>query len=208
MSLKIKRKQRTAIPPLDDGTYAARCIGYADLGDQYNEKYKNYNQRLILVFEIIGKTLEIDGEEKPRWMTKEMTQSLHEKSDMYEYITALHGKITDDADDFDVSFLLGKPAFLQISVKESKNSPGTMYNSIDSIVKIPDGIPVAEQKSEIFQLDFEDWNDETFTKLPEWIQNKIRNSPTFQRKFDIPDKVEFEDNTAETEPELPDTADF
>ena len=42
MSLKLKRKKRTTVPPLAGGTYLGICIGIIDLGEQYNQNFKNY----------------------------------------------------------------------------------------------------------------------------------------------------------------------
>ena len=54
MSLKLKRKKRTTVPPLAGGTYLGICIGIIDLGEQYNQNFKNYADKLMLLFEKIN----------------------------------------------------------------------------------------------------------------------------------------------------------
>ena len=208
MSLKLKRKQRTQIPPLEADTYIATCVGIIDLGEQYNERYKKYEDKIMLIFEIDGETIEQDGEQKPRWLSKECTASTGEKSNMYKYITAFYGQVSeDDLEDFNTLELLGKSAMMEILVKEHSSKQGVMYNAINNVTKLPKKTKPPTPESDIVHLDFDDWNDEMFESLPEWIRDKVRNSPTFQKMFDKTDKVEFID-TEEDEPELPDDADF
>ena len=75
MSLKLKRKKRTTVPPLAGGTYLGICIGIIDLGEQYNQNFKNYADKLMLLFEISGETVNVDGEDKPRLLSREYIAS-------------------------------------------------------------------------------------------------------------------------------------
>ena len=54
MSLKVKNKKGPSLPPIDGGTYPAVCVGVVDLGEQYNEKFKDYKEKILsaLVFVI------------------------------------------------------------------------------------------------------------------------------------------------------------
>lgn len=207
MSLKLKRKPKSTIPPLEPDTYTATCIGVVDLGEQYNETYKKYEDKILLIFEIDGQTVEQDGEIKPRWLSRELTASVNAKSNLHKYITAFYGQADDsELDEFDMTCLLGEAAFMEVIVKESKSSPGTMYNVINGVTRLPKKTKPPAIESEIMQLDFDDWNEDAFGSLPEWIQDKVRNSPTFQKMFAKPDKVEFTPKSDKQD--LPNKADF
>lgn len=56
--MKLKRKKRTTVPPLAGGTYLGICIGIIDIGEQYNQNFKNYADKLMLLFEISGETVQ------------------------------------------------------------------------------------------------------------------------------------------------------
>ena len=48
MSLRIKKKSGSSVPPIDAGTYPAVCVGIVDLGVQYSETFKKYNNKVLV----------------------------------------------------------------------------------------------------------------------------------------------------------------
>lgn len=74
MGLIVKKPEKTAIPPLTGGTYAAVCIGIVDLGEQYNERFKKVQNVVSLTFEIAGETVERGSGPEPRWLSREYTK--------------------------------------------------------------------------------------------------------------------------------------
>ena len=54
--LKIKEKAKPKIPPVDAGVYVSICVGVIDLGEQYSEKFKNYSNKMQIVWELCGET--------------------------------------------------------------------------------------------------------------------------------------------------------
>lgn len=193
MALIAKKKAKSTVPPLAADTYPAVCVGVVDLGEQHSEKFKNYQQKVMFLFEIIGETVDVDGEAKPRWLSKEFTLSLGEKSNLAKTITAWTGReITDDENEngFDVSTLLGRKALVVVTCKESDN--GT-FNDITVITSPPKMIQIPDAQSEQLVFEIENWNAEVFEKLPEWIQNKIKKSTEYQTKYAPAEKVAFKD---------------
>lgn len=196
MALIAKKKAKSTVPPLAADTYPAVCVGVVDLGEQHSEKFKNYQQKVMFLFEIIGETVDVDGEAKPRWLSKEFTLSLGEKSNLAKTITAWTGReITDDENEngFDVSTLLGRKALVVVTCKESDN--GT-FNDITVITSPPKMIQIPDAQSEQLMFEIENWNAEVFEKLPEWIQNKIKKSTEYQTKYAPAEKVGFSDEKA------------
>lgn len=200
MALLAKKKAKSTVPPLAADTYAAVCVGVVDLGEQHSEKFKNYQSKVMFLFEIIGETVDVEGEAKPRWLSKEFTLSLSEKSNLAKTIEAWTGKeISDDDSDngYDVTQLLGRPALVVVTLKENDN--GT-FNDISVITAPPKMMQIPDAESEKLCFVIEEWNDEVFEKLPEWIQNKIKKSTEYQTKYAPDKKVSFKDgeNTDKT----------
>lgn len=182
MSLKLKRKKRTTVPPLAGGTYLGICIGIIDIGEQYNQNFKNYADKLMLLFEISGETVNVDGEDKPRWLSREYTASLNEKAALYKHLVAWRSRdfteseLDTDGDGFNIESMLGKPCMLTVIVKDGDN--GT-YNRIENIAALPKGVPAPTTEQELLAYDIDERDEAVFAKLPEWIQDKIKKSTQF-----------------------------
>ena len=182
MSLKIKKKSGSSVPPMDAGTYPAVCVGIVDLGEQYSETFKKYNDKLLVIWEIPSQTIEIDGEDKPRWLSKDFSASLHEKSVLYQTLVSWRGKafteaeLTEDENgfmQFSVLDMLGTGCFLQVIVEEKDSGS---YNRITSVIALPTGMDVPKTETPLIAFDIDVWNDEVFTSLPGWIQERIKKS--------------------------------
>ena len=88
MSLKAKRKVVSSIPPMDGGTYMGVCVAVVDLGQQYKQfekqKQGKYAEECMFIFEIPDERVEVDGEDKPRWLSsRRFTVSLHERAALF-----------------------------------------------------------------------------------------------------------------------------
>ncbi len=190
MALLAKKKTKSSVPPLDADTYPAVCIGVVDLGEQHSEMYKNYQNKVMFLFEICGETVDVDGEAKPRWLSKEFTLSLSEKSNLAKTIASWTGvELTEDT--YDVTQLIGKPAMVVVTVKETDN--GT-FNDITVIASPPKKMKMPGAESETICFEIENWDDEVFAKLPEWIQNKIKKSTEYQTRLAPDEKIGFKDD--------------
>ena len=183
MSLKIKKKAVSEIPAMEDGTYPAVCVGIVDLGEQYNATFKNFSEKILVIFEIPSETLEIDGEKKPRWLSKEFTASMGDKGNLKKFLISWRGKAFTDAEldgEYDITEMLGSSCLLQVLKEEKKDR---FFNNISAAIAMPSGIPGVVPVTEPFAFDLDEWNEETFAALPEWIQNKIKNSSQYKTKF-------------------------
>ena len=197
MSLKLKKKKSVQIPPLEGGTYMAVCVGVVDLGEQSNSSYKNYSDKLMMLFEIPAETVSIDGEDKPRWLSREYTASLNEKAALYKHLVSWRSRDFSEVelDGFDVKAMLGQPCMLTVIAKDGENGK---YNKIENISAIPKGIPAPQTESELLAFDIDDRDEEVFAKLPQWIQNKIKKSTEYAGN-PPEEKVEFDQPDAEEE---------
>lgn len=190
MSLKIKKKK--AVAPIAAGTYIAICVGAVDLGTQYKKNFNKYALKSMLIWEIPSETVEVDGEQKPRWLSKEYTSSLNDKSVLSKDLVSWRGKeFTQEEkeleDGFDISSMLGQSCMLSVTVKETDS--GT-YNRINSVMGLPTGMPQPTTESELIRFDLDEWNDKTFGNLPGWIQEKIKKSTEYQKDHAPTDAVD------------------
>ena len=189
--MKLGSRAKPAIPPVEPGTYFAVCIGAVDLGEQettYNNKTRYANQ-LQIIFELPSELIEIDGEEQPRQLSRRFSVSLSTKSNLRKFIETWYGKkFTDDAiREFDTRELLGKPAMLSVVLSEDGN-----YANIASAAALPKGMEAPKAKSELIDFDVEEWDDEAFRKLPEWLQELIKKSTQYKSNHLPEDEVSVE----------------
>lgn len=200
MSLKIKKKSGPSVPPMDAGTYPAVCVGIVDLGEQYSETFKKYNDKMLVIWEIPSQTIEIDGEDKPRWLSKDFSASLNEKSNLYQILVSWRGKafteneLTEDETgfmQFSVLDMLGTGCFLQVIVEEKD---GNSYNRITSVIALPAGMPAPATETPLIAFDIDAWDDEVFKSLPGWIQERIKKSTQYQKLHVPTDPVDVNTN--------------
>lgn len=195
--MKVGSRARSAIPPVEPGTYFAVCIGVVDLGEQevtYNGKTR-YTNQLQIIFELPEELIEIDGEQQPRWLSRKFTVSASAKGSLRPFIEAWQGKkFSDEAfADFELFDLAGRAALLSVVLSEDGQ-----YANIASAAAIPKGMPAPKAKSELITYDVEAWDDAAFEKLPEYLQELIRKSTQY-RKAHLPDdevSVEAAEKTA------------
>lgn len=206
MSLLLKRKKTANIPPLESGTYAGVCVGIIDIGEQKNEKFGNYAEKVIIIFEIPSETVEIDGEQKPRWVSETYTKSLSDKSKLLPMLTSWRGRrFTDDELNglFDLASMAGEPALLQILLTEKEDK---QYNNIGAVMQLPKGYPVPVTETEPLIYDMDNPDEEVYEKLPEWIRERIMKSTQYRaahtgtEELDIDEPAPAENAPAATKP--------
>lgn len=176
--MKIKDRAKPKAPPVEPGVYMAVCIGFIDLGEQYSEMFKSYSNKGMYIWELPGETIEVDGEQKPRQLSKEFTISASKKGNLRGFIESWNSKsYTDDEFmEFDLFEQIGKPCQLNVVLNESKE-----YSNVDNLMPIPKGFPAPTTDTKHIKWDMDNWNDEVFKELPEWIQEKIKKSTQYQK---------------------------
>ena len=174
MSLIIKQETKRTIPLLDAGDYQSVCCAVIDLGTQYNEKWEKMQQKLLIMWDIAGETIEIDGEQKPRRLSKQYTKSLNEKSALARDINNWRGKpfTEEELHAFDLTKLINTGC--QINVAQDTKD-GKTYTYIMGIMNLPKGTKL-EPISEPILYDIDNHNENVFCQLPEWVQTIIKNS--------------------------------
>lgn len=186
--MRIKDRARPKVPPVEPGVYMAICVGVIDLGEQYSEKFKSYSNKLRIVWELVGETVELDGEQKPRQLSKEFTFSSNKKSNLRAFLTSWNGRTYTDEEFADLELFdqIGKACQLQIVLNDTGE-----YANIDSIMAIPKGVPVPSTDTTPIIWDMDNWDDEVFAALPEWTQEQIKKSTQYQKAHAPADELEI-----------------
>ena len=192
--MKIKDRARPKVPPVEAGVYMAVCIGFIDLGEQYSEKFKSYSYNGMYIWELPGETIEIDGEQKPRQLSKEFAISASNKSNLRKFIETWNSKSYSDEEfmEFDLFEQIGKPCQLNVVLNETKE-----YANVDNLMPIPKGFPAPTTSTEFIKWDMDAWDDSAFEKIPEWIQEKIKKSTEYQKQHAPETEIKVDTTTGE-----------
>ena len=193
--MRLKEKNAERINP-PEGVHQARLIRLVDCGSQYSEKFKKSSRKVRVTFELVDCTHIFDEEkgEQPFLIDREYTLSIGKRATFRKDIEAWLGhKLTkEQLDDFDPEILLGTAGLVQVVYQEVEENE---YANIQALMAVPKGTNVAQPENEVFSFWLEDELDaDRFDSFPEFIQDKIANSPEYQALTgSAPEKVDVAD---------------
>lgn len=190
MGLKIKDRARPKLPPVEPGVYIAVCVGVIDLGEQYSERFKNYKNEVQFVWELAGETVEVDGEKKPRQLSRVFSVATSKKGNLRGFLSSWNGVSYSDEQfqELDLFGQVGKPCQLNVVLNDTGE-----YANVDSVIPLPKGVPAPTTDTPPILWNMDEWDDTRFAALPEWVQEKIRRSTQYQRDHTPTDTVDFPD---------------
>ena len=182
--MKIKDRVKPKTPPVPAGTYRGTLVHVIDIGEQLvkGKKGDYYQNQVVFTFELVGKTMEIDGEKKPIDLSRTFGFARGANSAFRKFVQDWTGKkMTDDEwDDFEPVSLLSKEAMLSVV----HNDTGE-YANISAAMQPFDGDIYPEPTLPLLYFDMDEWDDSAFEKLPKWAQERIKKST--QYKDHVPD---------------------
>ena len=180
-------------PLLESGTYPAVCIGIIDIGEHENNMYDNTARKVIIMWELPGETMENDGEIESRVMSETYTASLSEKANLRKMLDGWRGRpfTQEELRGFDLRNILGIPCLLGTVVKE--NNGGRQFAKIGTVSKLPKGFPAPMARNPQIIFDLDDPNHD-MEALPKWIQDRIKESITYQSRIDRMEDVQDDIN--------------
>jgi hypothetical protein len=198
--MKIKDRVKPKLPPVEPGVYIAICVGVIDLGEQYSETFKRFSNNVKIVWELVGETVEVDGEQKPRQLSRDFTFSSSKKSKLRAFLSSWNGKQYDDDEfgELDLFEQLGKPAQLNVVLNDTKE-----YANVDGIMPLPRGMAAPATDTPLLRWDMDNWDDEVFSTLPDWVQEKIKKSTQYQEQHTPTDTIDFDEKTNEPSESAP-----
>lgn len=188
MALKVKDRAKPKIPPVEPGVYIAICVGVLDLGEQYSEKFKNYRNEVQFVWELCGETVEVDGEQKPRQLSRTFSVAASKKSNLRGFISGWNGVQYSDEQfsDLDLFTQVGKACQLNVVLNDTGE-----YANVDSAIPLPKGMPAPVTDTAPTLWNMDEWDDKAFEALPDWVQEKIKKSTQYQQMHAPTDAVDF-----------------
>lgn len=182
--LATTNQTKKSIEIIPAGSYAARCYSMIHIGtieETFNGEAKERN-KVRITWELPTEKMTFNEERgvQPRVIAKEFTLSLHEKSTLRGFLESWRGKsFTDkEAQSFDVTNLLGVPCMLSITHKTATN--GNTYANISSVSMLPKGMDCPELINERQELTYDNFKQELFESLPDFIKEKMIISKEYQ----------------------------
>lgn len=194
--MKIKDRAKPKAPPVEPGVYMAVCVGVVDLGEQYSEKFKSYSNKVKFVWALPGETIEIEGKQEERQLSKEFTISASKKSNLRAFLESWNAKSYSDEEfgEVDLFNQIGKACQLQVVLNDTGE-----YSNVANLMPLPKGMPTPTSKTAFFTWDMDAWDDAVFEKLPEWTQEQIKKSTQYQKNHAPETTVEVKQPAAESE---------
>lgn len=189
--IRVKDRAKPNLPPVEPGVYISICVGVIDLGEQlceYKNKKTGYQPKVQFVWELVGETVEVDGETKPRQLSRIFTISSSKKGHLMGFISSWNG-VTYTKDQFgelDLCEQVGKACQLNVVLNDSGE-----YANVNSAIPLPKGMPVPSTETPMICWDMDKWDDDLFAALPEWVQEKIKKSIQYQKLHAPEDTIDF-----------------
>lgn len=180
MALSLeKQSKKQNFSRIEDGTYPARIAQIIDIGQQkqtdwqtgevkvYDDGNEVIKPEVFINFEFGTERIEVNGEDKPRWLGRSFIISAHEKSKMYELMQATAPGATS------ISEALGKACTVTVGSTSTGNA------KITGISPMMRGMQVQELENPTTVFDFDEPDMAVWEKIPEWLQGKVKTAENF-----------------------------
>lgn len=178
-----KSKPRELIPA---GNYLARCYQMIEIGTITETVMgKNVTHPKVRIgWELPDelRTFSTEKGEQPLVISKEYTLSMNEKASLRKMLASWRGKdfTEEEAKSFDITKLLGASCLLNIIHKPKKNDPATLYQEIAGVTSVPKGTKVPPQINQTFVLSYDNFDEDLFRQLPDFIRNVMITSDEYR----------------------------
>ena len=196
-------KPRELIP---QGNYIGRCVNMVYIGTIDGKFGKTKKVRLTWELPTQLKEYKEGEGEKPAFISKEYNLSLNPKSNLYMDLVSWRGMAftEDESKAFNIVNVLGAPCMVNVIHTASKSDASKMYEDISSITPIPQGLSVPDQISPSVAFSVDKFDQKVFDDLPEFVQNKIKESQEYKAmKDETPQSQGNDAGSTESEEDLP-----
>jgi len=188
MSTKIPESKGFEVEQLDNGSYPAVCIGIAVLGTLPKVwKGKTSYKKMIRIFWEMPEekyTIEKrDGTEieVTHVISEKFTFSSSTRGNLFKVLNAWSGgKVNkENVIDYDVVKMVGNTG--AISIEQTKKE-GKTYVNFRGILPLMKGVPKPVPTRDSFVFDIDEFDKDTFLKLPKFVRTEISKSQEFEEK--------------------------
>lgn len=187
-------KKLDSVKILEAGPNPAILYSIIDEGTRWNKYFEKSSHTVRMIFEFpLLKQLfnEGDTEERPTVVSQEYTFVLGENSNLKKFIDGAESRILQPAEyrnGWNLGQYLGRIFMVDIVNKPNKKNPDIVYNNIGSVKALTDSLrnkynfdweQVTKSNPLLsFMIDKEGkcFQSEEFTKLPNYLQKKVKES--------------------------------
>jgi hypothetical protein len=186
MGITAKKSEGFERELIEAGNYVARCYRMVEIGtcDEEFLGVKKQMHKVRIGWELPTelKTFNPEKGEQPCVIDKEYTLSLADKANLRKDLQSWRGKaFTDEeAEAFDITKLLGVPCMLNVIHVQGKKDPTKTYQAIGSVSPMPKGLVCPPQVNETFVFDFENFDENKFLSLPDFLKEQIAKTPEYK----------------------------
>lgn len=179
---KPQNKPRELVPA---GSHMARVVGIIYLGtvkgSWQGKETESYKIRLTWELPNEMRKFKEDEPEKPMVISKEVGFSMGKKSTLRPIVEGIIGtSLTDEeAYGFDIEKLIGMPCIISV-IQEEKGDFGK-FSTMKTAAPLMKGTECPPQITETKILSYDSWNQEYFDSLPDFIKDKIKSTPEYNR---------------------------
>ena len=198
MSLTVNGGSSTTYDPISEGTHLAVCSMLIDLGQQFSEKFGTSSRKVLIQWEVSDETIELDNGPVPRTISKRYTASLNEKANLRADLEAWRGRkfTPEELEGFDLRAIVGKSCLINIT--HSKGQNDKVYANVGAVMALPRGTTPAKLSEPPVIYDIDADPLEKLDALPEWLQEIIKKSPSYEEKLNAkPTFTEIDDSESE-----------
>jgi hypothetical protein len=172
--------------PCPSGNHLAICYQIIDLGTTLNS-FGNKTNQVYINWEL-SQELKVNNE--PFTIGKFYSNSLNEKSNLRKDLESWRGRpfTPEELEGFDLKQIIGHNCLLNVIHNEKD---GKTYANISTVSKTMKGIEIPEQFNKSLIFSFDEYSDEIFNLLPQFLREKIMNSDEFADIKEIKQEKEF-----------------
>jgi len=164
---KGKKRERVG-----DGTYTARIVNIYRLGTQTDEYQgeEKVGKKVWITYEIPSKTIEINGEKRPMWVSQNVAESGHEKAWLTRIIMAI-GEPVERLED-----LIGKAVTVQVGTTAGGNDKVAAISGVPAEFRA--SIPPLANEPMFFDIDNPDMD--VYNNLFPFLKEMISSAPEWK----------------------------
>ena len=192
MQIIVKGTTGSGVAPIEAGSYRAICYGLVVLGTTYSAAFDKAQTSVLFLFELPDERITVNGEDLPRAIsvTYNLPKVMTEKSNLWKFLVSWRGKefTPEELEGFDLVNVLGAPCLVSTTIGVSKQ--GREFAKVSGVARLPKGMIVpkeTENEKVLFDITNPDCPIEEMEKLPEWIQNRIKESVEYKQRTDTSD---------------------
>ncbi len=177
-------KKETSYEPVPAGTHLATCYQVIHIGTVEGSWQGKPTQRDIVrvTFELPDETRVFKEEDgaKPMVISREFTLSMSPKGNLKPFVGGMYGVAFKEEEAFDLFEMVGKSCILTVV---HANVDDKTYANISSASPLMKGMKKPEQVNPSVTFDINDFNQEVFNELPEFLRKKIEATPEYQNRL-------------------------